>query len=173
MARRILTRIIATAVLTASVVTLGGTAGARPNASPHFITGQDALYATMDSTNGTLYYFWKVAGLGNGGSGFIRMKGTADVDVTCEKRNGTLYRERTREVRINEHDIYADRYGNATAPTNGDAVTRPNAICNKGGTPRSGGTISWSGLTVEVFDFANHSLRYDIEYLSGSFTFTL
>lgn len=172
MARRILTRSILTAILVSSAVPLGGAAVAKPNASPHIITGRDALYATMDSTNGTLYYFWKVAGLGNGGSGFIRMSGRADVDVTCLKRNGGEYRERRSLLRINEHDIFADEYGNATAPTDGDAVTRPNAICNKGGTPVSGGTITWSELRIELFNRTNHSQRYDIEYVDGGFTFT-
>ena len=53
------------ALLVVSVAMLGGVAGARPNASPHFITGQDTLYATMDSSNGTLFYFWKVARTGH------------------------------------------------------------------------------------------------------------
>ena len=172
MARRTTTRSAFAALLVVSVAMLGGIAGARPNASPHFITGQDTLYATMDSSNGTLFYFWKVAGLGNGGSGFIRLSGVANVDVQCEKKNGDLYNDRRSLLRINEHDIYADRYGNATAPTGGDAVTRPNAICNKGGTPRSGGTITWTNLKLEVFPSTNHSTPYDTEYVSGGFTFT-
>ena len=172
MTRRILTRSLVTAILVSSVVALGGAAGAKPNASPHIITGQDALYATMDSSNGTLYYFWKTAGLGNGGSGFIRLKGTATVDVTCMKNNGGTYRDNRPILRINEHDIYADRYGNATAPTGGDALTRPNAICNKGGYPLSDGTITWTNLVVELYPSTNHSTPYDTEVISGSFTFT-
>lgn len=159
------------AVLVGALALLGSMlaapALAKPNASPHFITGTSALNGYTGG-NGDLYLHWQVAGLGNGGHAYVVVKGKADVTVNCRKNNGSMFQVKTKQVPVNEHDVIADAYGQAT----GDDPLHPNALCSGGGTFVSA-TVIWSGLGATLYVDNSKTAYYDKVALSGTWTATI
>ena len=143
--RKLASVIAASAILVGAVT---GTASAKPNAHPHFVA--DGMSIVYDGSTAYLHYV--VAGLGNGGYGYVKGHGKFPYSATCRKRNGSYFTNTVDRLGVvNEHDVFGDRNGNYVA---NDAL-HPSSICPAGSTFGSLDSWSWTSVAIDLMSGPN------------------
>lgn len=136
------------AVVAASLVlstVVAGTASAKPNAKPHFVgSGMSISY---DNVTGRAYLTYMIAGLGNGGYGYVKGHGKFTYSATCQKRNGGYFTNRVDRLGVvNEHAVFADFYGNYP----GTDPLHPSSICPNSSTFVRLDSWEWRDVAMDL-----------------------